>query len=131
MKKLFSIIKSHPKYLFVVDAIGAIVSAFLLFFVLRTFYQNFGISKTALNKLSLIAFLFSIYSASCFFLLKNIWKPFLFFIGFLNLGYCFLTSVVVLDNYQTITMLGFTYFVTEIILILLLAIVELKSSRNN
>lgn len=118
------------KNLFLIDAFGAFVSACLLLFVLRNFEEAFGVNKNALNKLSLIAFIFSIYSISCFYFVKNNWKPFLSFIAFANLLYCFLTLIVVLDNYQTITSLGVAYFFVEVILIFALVIIELKKVKK-
>ncbi len=118
--------KLRPKSIFLLDGLGALLSAILLCIVLRTFNQYIGISKTTLTYLSWLAVLFSIYSLTCFFVLSNHWKPFLILISIANLLYGTLTLGIIIYNYHYITLIGIIYFLAEIAIIYLLVFIELK-----
>ena len=113
-----------PRTLFLVDALGAAVTAFSLFIVLRNYYTCFGMPKYILTYLSLIALSFCMYSTACFFLLKDNWTPFLRAISIANLIYCILTMVLLYINFQELTAHGLAYFTIEILIILALVYVE-------
>jgi len=130
MSKIKTQLTLKPKYLFLVDSLGALTTAFILFAILRTFNDYFGIPKITLTYLSLIAVVFFLYSISCFFLLKDSWKPFLRTISIANLLYCCLTMGLIVYNFQSLTILGITYFLTEIIVVCGLVFIELKALRT-
>jgi hypothetical protein len=127
MKKNF---KLNPRILFLVDGLGALVTAFFLFVVLKIYEEYIGMPQVVLNYLSMIAVLLSFYSMSCFFLLKDQSQIFLRIIGVANLLYCCLTMGLLIYNYQVLTILGATYFLTEIIIICGLAFFELNTLAN-
>ena len=106
------------------DALGAAVTAFSLFIVLRNYYTCFGMPEYMLTYLSLIALSFCMYSTACFFLLKDNWTPFLRAISIANLIYCILTIVLLYIYFQELTTLGLAYFIIEILIILTLLYVE-------
>lgn len=116
-----------PKKLFLIDGLGAFITAFLLGIVLRTFNSYFGMPSEILTRLSLVAIIFCMYSLLCFFLLKNNWKPFLKAIGIANVVYCVLTLTLVIHYYAVLTMLGLIYFTGEIITIAVLVFIEWKT----
>ncbi len=124
MRKNF---KLNPRILFLVDGLGALTTAFFLFVILKTYNEYIGMPQLILNYLSIIAVLLSLYSMSCFSLLKNQSQIFLRIIGVANLLYCCLTMGLLIYNYQGLTILGATYFLTEIMIICGLAFVELKT----
>lgn len=117
-----------PRFLFLIDGIGAFATAFLLYVVLRTFNVYIGMPPHVLMNLSVIAIIFSIYSFSCFLFLKNRWKMFLIVIGIANLFYCFLTGLLVFHYYPLLTALGVVYFSGEMLIILALVYLELKAA---
>lgn len=116
----------QPKTLFLIDGIGALVTAFLLFAVLKTFHEYFGMPECVLTWLSAIAVVFSIYSLTCSFLVKRNWKPFLVIIATANLLYCCLTTLLVVYYFPFLTILGVLYFLGEIAIICGLVFIELK-----
>jgi hypothetical protein len=118
------------KTLFLIDGLGALLSAFFLFAVLGTFSEYFGMSPTILIRLSAIAMIFALYSMTCFFFLKDNWKPFLRIICAANLLYSCLTISLVIYFYKNLTLLGIAYFLAEIIVILGLVFVELKALND-
>lgn len=118
-----------PQNLFLIDSLGALLTAFLLIVVLRNFHEFFGASPETLTFLSAIAGMFCIYSASCFFLLKANEVPFIRAIGMANLGYCLLTLVLVFNPNSGLTLFGKLYFLGEISLVIMLVYIELAVAR--
>ena len=123
-------ISTNHKNIFLLDAFGALLTAFLLFFVLRTFSTFFGLSKTTLEYLSLLSVIFSIYSFSCFFLLNNNWKSYLKIICIANVFYCLLTIGIIIYYYQSISVFGIAYFFGEIVVIAGLVFLEIRTIRG-
>jgi hypothetical protein len=121
---------AKPKNIFLLDSFGALLTAALLFFVLRTFNNFFGLSKATLEYLSLLALIFSFYSLTCFFLVKNNWKLYLKIICTANILYCILTFGVLLSNYKSISIFGIIYFLGEIVVIAGLVFLEIKTIKQ-
>jgi hypothetical protein len=116
----------NPRQLFLLDALGALLTAVLLGLVLTNLETIFGMPPEVLYNLSFVALGFFIYSLTCFLLKIKNWQPFLRFIAILNLLYCCLTAVLVIQLNSKLTVLGILYFVIEIIIVVVLAIIELK-----
>lgn len=130
MREIIRRLTQKPKTLFLVDSLGALVTVFFLFTILRPFHKYFGMPQITLTYLSLIAAIFCLYSITCFLLLKHNWQPFLRTISIANLLYCSLTIGLVIYYYYSLTLLGITYFLVEIILVCGLVFVELKTLRK-
>ena len=126
MQKVINKLTLNPKRLFLFDGLGALLTAFFLFVILRSFNGYFGMPKTTLNFLSIIALAFSVYSFCCFFLISNNWHPFLKAISIANLLYCCLTVGLVIYHYPLMTTLGVTYFLIEIVMVCVLVFFEIK-----
>lgn len=115
------------KKVFLIDGIGALLSAVLLGFVLTSFEDVFGMPRNVLFGLSSIAAVFSIYSFSCYFFnFKNLQLK-LKLITSANVLYCFLTAYLVFHFYDNLTTLGLLYFILEIIVIFTLVVFERRS----
>lgn len=123
MSKKFSL---NPKKIFLVDGLGAFLTALILYVIMDRYNEYFGIPQTTLTCLCVIALVFSLYSITCFFILKDKWQPFLKAIITANLLYCCLTAGLVLYSYSSITVLGITYFSVEMMIILGLVFIEYK-----
>ena len=126
MQQLFNKLALNPKRLFLLDGVGALLTAFLLFALLRTFTEQFGMPEPALDLLIIIALGFSVYSFCCFLLVNKVWQPFLLAIIIANLFYCCLTLGLVIYNYSRLTILAVIYFVIEIAIISGLVFIEIK-----
>jgi hypothetical protein len=120
-------ITSDPKKLFLIDSLGAVLTAFFLGVILVKLEDSIGMPKTALYFLASIACMFAVYSICCYFLLVSNWRPYLKGIAIGNLLYCWLTIVLVFYFYQKLTMLGLAYFVLELIVLSGLIIIEGKA----
>jgi hypothetical protein len=121
----------NPKKLFLIDAIGAIISAIMLGIVLVKFENIFGMPKNILYVLSVIPFIFAVYSFICFLRVQKKSKIYLKTIALLNLLYCFITVSFVIYLYKKLTFLGVFYFVLELIIIVILIILELKTATKH
>lgn len=119
-----------PKRLFLLDGIGALITATLLIVLLSNFESTFGVPPTLLNALAGIAIVFGIYSLTCYFKLRDHWQPFLRAIAIGNLSYCVLTVFLLVVFGHEITVFGVAYFLAEILIILLLAASELVTVRH-
>lgn len=117
-------ITSNPKRLLGIDGLGALLSAFFLGVVLVRFEDYFGMPRTVLYALSLVACLFAIYSICCYFLLTHHWRPYLKIITILNILYCCLTMGFVFYFYQKLTHWGLIYFLLEFIVLIVLITIE-------
>lgn len=128
LKTIINQLKEQQNKLFLIDSIGAFLTALLLFAVLRNFNQYIGLSKTVLACLAFAAFSLCLYSAACFLFLRQYRGVFLWGIGIANLLYCILTIAVIIVYYPFITVIGLCYFFIEIIIICILVYIELKAA---
>jgi hypothetical protein len=126
IRDIIYLLTEKPKALFLIDSLGAMLTAFLLFVVLRNFSEYFGMPITMLTYLSAIAACFCVYSTTCFFFLKENWVPFIRIISISNLLYCVLTTGLVIAYYPTLNIIGITYFLVEITIIGSLVYIEHK-----
>ncbi|QOD59740.1 hypothetical protein H9I45_10290 [Polaribacter haliotis] len=117
---------NKPKLLFLIDAFGALITAFFLSVVLVELNVYFGTPTDILYILGAIAFLLFCYSISCSFFVKTNWKPFLRGIIIANTFYIFLSLVLLFTYFKTITSLAIIYFTLEFIIISYLIYLEYK-----
>lgn len=130
MKERIQKFIAKPKNIFIIDGFGALLTALLLFFVLRNFNRFFGLSKITLEYLSLLALVFSVYSLFCFLLITKNWKAYLKIICTANIFYCLLTFGIILYYYQSISVFGIAYFLGEIIVMCGIIFFEIRTIRS-
>ena len=122
---------NQPKKIFLLDGVGALVSAFFLGVVLVRFENLIGMPLNVLYLLAIIPCFFAVYSFYCHFVLKNNWSVFLKIIAVANLSYCILTIGLLFVYYQSLSVLGLLYFLVEQMLIGILIALELKASLKD
>ena len=116
----------NPKKLFLIDGLGAILSAFSLGIVLVRFEHYVGMPQNVLYFLSIAACFFAVYSFFCYFRTPKNWQPFLKAIAIVNFIYCCLTISLVFYFRDQLTHLGLIYFLFEVFVIIGLVGIELK-----
>ena len=126
INKLINHLIEKPKTLFLIDSLGAIVTGFILFVIMRQLNEYIGLPKMVLTYLSFIAICFCIYSTACFLFLKERWTPFIRLIGIANLLYCALTIGLLIKYYSLLRIIGTIYFLIEIVIICGLSYIELN-----
>ncbi len=117
---------TRPRLLFLLDGLGAAATTIALLFVLRPFGHYIGMPIDIVNNLSVLGFVFCVYSIGCYFLLKRNWSPFLSIIAYCNLLYCVATITLLFLNYNSLTRLGISYFILEIAIIGLIVFIEFR-----
>ncbi|MCB0620776.1 MAG: hypothetical protein KDC32_07565 [Saprospiraceae bacterium] len=116
------------KSLFLLDAAGALLSAFLLGMVLVEFEAMFGIPANTLYFLASLPCLFAVYDLYCYRAAPADIAVFLKRIAFANLGYCLLSLALACHHREELTGLGWTYILLEIVVVALLASFELRTA---
>lgn len=120
-----------PVHAFLLDGIGALLSAILLIFLIAPFENFFGLHKSIAFNLSIPVFGFTIFSFSCYFLNIKNWKPFLLLIAIANFIYCCTTLVITITHYLSLKAFGILYFSGEILAILAIVSIELITLKQN
>ncbi|MEQ8471896.1 MAG: hypothetical protein RIC35_11965 [Marinoscillum sp.] len=120
----------NPKKLFLIDGIGAIMSALLLGVVLANLERIFGIPSSTLYFLAILPIFFAIYDFYGYRKGNDKLSPYLTGIAVINLLYCCLSIGVAFRHIGTITNFGWTYILIEILIVTILVIVELKVAKR-
>jgi len=120
----------NPKQLFLIDGFGAILSAFLLGFVLVKLERVFGIPRTTLYFLALLPCFFAAFDFYCYRWIKTDMGTFLKAIAYINLLYCGLSMGLAIYHHSKITYWGWAYILLEILIVAYLAILELKTANQ-
>jgi hypothetical protein len=120
---------TYLKKLFLLDGFGALLSAFLLGIVLVKLETYFGIPKQSLYFLAALPVLFALYDFYCYFKIEENLGKFLKGIAIVNILYCCLSIAFAFHHYQSITYLGWAYIIGEIIIVVAIAIVELRAVK--
>ncbi len=120
----------NRRNIFLLDDLGALLTAILLIIVIAALESNVGMPRSMACKLSILAFCYSVYSLSCYFFKPINWAFYLKVIIVANCIYCCLTLVLVGYFYGLLTLLGVAYFSVEIAVIVLLILLEVMIVRN-
>ncbi|MDC1221096.1 hypothetical protein N8Z47_00345 [Salibacteraceae bacterium] len=116
--------ESNPRRIFLIDGTGALLSAFMLGFVLVTLERVIGIPSSTLFFLAIWPVGFAIYDFYCYRFKKDNFGPFLYCIAIINLLYCVLSAGFGLYHFETITWLGSSYLMFELLIVMSLAFIE-------
>ena len=128
MPALIEKFRKQPRQLFLVDAWGAVLSAFLLGIVLVRLQAFFGMPQTVLYGLSLVACTFATYSFVCYWCRPQHWRFYLSIIATANLMYCCVTVGLVLYLHQALTIWDHLYFIGELPILASLIYIEFKTA---
>lgn len=125
IRSLINQLTSKPKQLFLIDGLGAFLTALFLQIILEKFQERFGMPLTVLNFLFAVACVYTVYSFYCYLFILSKWHLYLKVITIANIIYCCVTIISVFYFFQNLTMLGLIYFLLEIIVISSLILLEL------
>lgn len=117
---------------FRIDALGALLSAGLILFVIRSHYQIFGLKPNFCDGLGLVAALFFGYSLSCsFWAHKTVYgKQLVQIISIANTLYALVVMLLLILEWDLISRWAIAYFGGELCLILTLAYLEWSYSKT-
>jgi hypothetical protein len=129
MKSIRSILTTLTvERLFLLDGLGAAVTAILLGALLTTFEPWFGMPKRFLIPLAFVAACFAVYSFTCH--VRGAGPRWLLGIAVANSLYCVCTASLVLWLYGSLTWLGVAHFFGEIVVVSTLVIVEVGVAKR-
>lgn len=120
---------AHPKRLFLIDGLGALLTILLFLFVLIPFENFFGIPRSVVYFLAVFPTLFLLYDMLCYTKVHNRFSRYLRGIASANCMYCGLSLGTAIYHNHLIRPFGWFYILAEIIIILLLASIEYKTAN--
>lgn len=121
---------SFIKYIFLIDGLGALLTAFSLAVVLTTFEEHFGMPRDVLYGLAFVAGLFAVYSFTCHFIKPVNWRPFLKVIAIANSIYCLISLGFLFYLQEQIMPLAWVYFLLEILIVGILVFFEWRIAND-
>ena len=116
----------NAKRIFLIDALGALITATLLSQVLARLQTVFGMPRPILHILAAVALSFAIYSFVCYKIVKTNYATFLKGIAWANSLYCLITLGLVIYLHDTLTWLGIAYFIGEVMVVMTLVFFEMR-----
>jgi hypothetical protein len=120
-----------PKKIFLIDSLGAAITALTIGVVLVQFQAHIGMPTSILHRLAWVAVGLTLYSGLCYYLMPHKWQILMKIVALANLAYCGLTLGLVIYLWQSLQGLGITYFLLEIAVIVALATVELRTAYRH
>ena len=126
MRKTLNQIAANPRQLFLIDGLGALLSAFMLGLVLVQLEYLFGIPSSALYVLAFFPCLFALYDFYWYRKNTENTARYLRWIAIANLLYCGFSIIMAFYHYEQIKLLGWIYLIGEIIIVVALALFELR-----
>ena len=126
MKRLRDKLAAQPRFILLIDGVGAAVSASGL----AVLHGYFGLPPNTVTMLAAIATGFAVYSLSSYALGGKHWRALLLGICFANALYCCLTIGLMVWHRGQLTAIGWTYFSGEIAIIALLIGWEIGGLRR-
>jgi hypothetical protein len=130
MNSLINTFKQNPQNIFLVDGLGAVLTASLLAFVLAPFENFFGMPSNIVYILAAVACVLIMYSFSCYFSKPKIPKPDIQLAAFANFLYCITTILLSIKYYNQLSIWGLLYFGGELIVLTVLIYIEIQASRS-
>lgn len=123
-------VRPGARQAFLIDGLGGLLTATMLGLVLPAFHQHIGLPAGTLRLLGLAGLGYATYSLSCFRFLQGNPAPYLRFIVVANLLYCLVTAAILATHRNTVTTLGLSYFVAEVLVILAVVSLEIRILRR-
>ncbi|MBX3039958.1 MAG: hypothetical protein KF789_04530 [Bdellovibrionaceae bacterium] len=122
--------KLNEKTIFLLDGIGAALSATANGLILPLFSERIGFSATNLRLLGLIGFLFAAYSLTCFLVVRRPKSHMLLAIILGNSLYCLLLLAIASLSSE-LSVWGRAYFIGEVAIIAGIVFLEAKVYRSS
>lgn len=119
----------NDRTIFLLDGIGALGSLTFTGLVLPHFSEALGLSKNLIYTLAIFPAVYTIYSLTCYFVIKST-KPWMLLTIILgNLIYCLVSAALILVH-ETLTFPGKSLLFAEILVVLAVITLELKIYRK-
>ena len=123
--------KDNPRKVILIDAFGAMLSAFIFGVLGFRFQSLFGISQSALYILAAFPCSFFLFDLFCY--LKHTGRYVgtgMRVIGIANLTYCCLSVIMLIYHWASLTAYALVYMTLELFIVSALALLELEISKS-
>lgn len=118
------------KDLFILDGLGAFLSLCMHLLILAYFQEAIGLPINALLVFSIFPIIYLLFDWFAYKANPSFDQRNLLIIALSNLMYCVIVAVVLITYKDLISVLGGSYFLIEIILILVIASMEYRTSNT-
>jgi len=123
--------RANPRKVILIDAFGALLSAFILGVLGLRFQSLFGIPQSALYILAALPCLFFLFDLFCYLKRERRYiRLGLRVIGIANLTYCCLSVIMLIYHWESLTANAFVYMTLELFIVSVLALLELEISKS-
>lgn len=113
------------KNIFLIDGVGAFLSASLTGLLLPFFSNRIGLPKEILYLMASIGFVYALSSLTFYFWSRNL-KKILPYLILANFYYCLLITILLFTFWGELSVLGAAYFLIEMVILLGLVAIENK-----
>jgi hypothetical protein len=117
-----------PRQLFLLDALGALLSAAMLAGIVARWETVFGLPSRVPYTLATVAVCFAAYSFACWLRVRDGWRPWLKGIALANAAYGVVTLAILARHWPQLTRVGVAYFVLELAILVALIRWELRTA---
>ena len=119
-----------PDTLFVLDGLGALISALFLGFILVRFEHIVGIPATTLYFLAVFPLFFFFFDLYCLKRNEKSTGKLLTVLAFFNFGYCLISLSFAIYHRASLSAYGWIYISVELVILLVLARVEFYAGKK-
>ncbi len=130
--RLLRALTARPRWVFLLDGCGALLTGGLLIFLLMPLERHFGVPAAVLKPLAGVAGAFAFYSLGCFAAFSWVgrrYRALLTAIAVANTVYCATTWAVLIAHRARVTSLGVAYFAGETLVVALVVALEIITAR--
>lgn len=130
MNQIVQYFTNLPKQLFLLDAIGAFITATFIGVVMRNNIDIFGLPPQEAVVMTFIAYSFFCFSGICYLFVKNKHYKYIFTIASANSLYVLLSFFIFFNHFNDLTPFGIMYLLSEMATIILLVTLEFSIAKK-
>jgi CBS domain containing-hemolysin-like protein len=130
MNQLLQYFTNQPKKLFLLDAIGAFLTATFIGVVMRNNLETFGLPTQEAVVMSIIACIFFCFSGICYLFVNKQQYKYIFIIATANSLYVLLSFFIFFNHFKDLTPFGIMYLLSEMATIILLVTLEFSIAKK-
>ena len=130
MNQLLQYFFNQPKKLFLLDAIGAFLTATFIGVIMRNNLGTFGLPTQEAVVMTFIAYSFFCFSGICYLFVKNKQYKYIFIIATANSLYVLLSFFIFFNHFKDLTPFGIMYLLSEMATIILLVTLEFSIAKK-
>jgi hypothetical protein len=116
----------NPKYIFVLDGVGALLSLLGLLLLFLFFQKEVGFSTGVFGVLLVAAMLLAAFDFFCYFKIEPPYQRHMLMLAMGNIAYIIFTAVGLFYHAQQVSVFAWSYFLLELVILMALVVLELQ-----